>query len=193
MSPLIGVFHGIVQKIREDHGQVLGIGSAGRLGGDAILKNELPLVCSVGDSTPAGIDQLGESHRLPFADDLSSVQPGEQQQIVDHRLHALCDFQTIGQGDPVFSRVAVAGQRHLDRGAYPGQGCPQLVRDVGIELPLPVERGLQPRQQLVEPVLDRDGLRGYVGGADLGGQGVYSDGRNLGRDGIQGAKAPPDH
>ena len=44
------------------------------------------------------------------------------------------------------------GEGYLEQGAFPGQGRAQLVRGIGGEAPLGVERGLQPREQVVEGV-----------------------------------------
>ena len=44
------------------------------------------------------------------------------------------------------------GEGDLEQGAFPGQRGAQLVRGVGGEAPLGVERGLQPREQAVEGV-----------------------------------------
>ena len=65
--------------------------------------------------------------------------------------------------------------------------------DVGVKLPLPVERGLQPGQQLIEAVLDWDHLQGYLPGADSSRQAVDSDGCDLGGYCVQGTQAAADY
>ena len=77
----------------------------------------------------------------------------KRQQRVDHALLLLADRQHPlaghAQGRGAGGRV---GERHLEDRALQRQRRTQLVRGVGDELALSLERGLQAREQLVEGV-----------------------------------------
>ena len=60
--------------------------------------------------------------------------------------------QLPADGLPGAGGAAWVGEGYLEQGAFPGQGRAQLVRGIGGEAPLGVERGLQPREQVVEGV-----------------------------------------
>ena len=103
----------------------------------------------------------------PRAQEVGALGSGEHEQIVDQtgdprdlvlqeRLDAL---QLLG------ARVRVGGE-HLELALHHGQGRPQLVRGVGDELALRLERGFE----TVEHVVERFGQHPDLAGAGLGGR-----------------------
>ncbi len=88
-----------------------------------------------------------ERFRLPDA----ALAAGQGEQRVDQLLLLLAQGQRLGAGRAQFGRRGVRiGQRHLQQGPLRGERGAQLVRGVGDEVPLRVERRLQPGEQVVE-------------------------------------------
>ena len=88
---------------------------------------------------------------------LAALQPGlaarQCQQRVDHLLEVLlgCEHALVGRAQRGEVRVRV-GERDLDQGSLACQRRAQLVRGVGDEVALRLERGVEPAKQVIERV-----------------------------------------
>jgi hypothetical protein len=83
-------------------------------------------------------------------DAAAGVEPGERQQRVEHLRHAPADLLDVAQGGAVVGWVTVPAQRDLGGALHDRDRVAQLVRRVGGESALPLDRRAQRRERLVE-------------------------------------------
>ncbi len=60
------------------------------------IDGQLALIRPLGQRLPALSDKFRQLDRLPFDFQLTSVCPGEVQQVLNHLLHLLVDCQAVG-------------------------------------------------------------------------------------------------
>ena len=145
------------------------------------------------DSQPVGVDAFerlcgdrGEVDRLAAVE--AALAAREHEQRVDQAFLVLAGREHLAQhgAQPFVAGVGV-GERDLDQRALVGERRAQLVRDVGGELALGLERGLEPLEQRVEGAAE---LAQLVVGAAQGEAPVEVAGGDLPRGGGDRAQRP---
>ena len=153
-----------------------------------------------GDGQPAllGFGPPGQHHLASQGgeiDGLAAVKPalaaGQCEQRLDQPFLLFAGReQPRAQVPQPACRWLRVGKGDLDQRPLPGQRRAQLMRGVGDELPLGVERSLQPTQQPVERVAEFPELIARTGQREPGMQVARGDGPGRGRDRAKLAQHP---
>ena len=120
---------------------------------EALAERNIVVVCGAG-----GVGNLGQhvadDGRRGDARGVAGGEPeGQREQRVDESFLGRAQRQHLPAGGPQrFAAGVRVGERHLQQRPLRGQRGPQLVRGVGDEPALRLERRLEPRQQLVKRV-----------------------------------------